>query len=84
MSTKTYQFQSEFALSHIARGRAEGEARGRAEGEARAVLVSLAAHGVEVPDEARERITSCTDLDQLDTWIRRAATAGSIDDLFVE
>jgi hypothetical protein len=35
-----------------------------------------------VPDDARTRITECSDLNQLDTWIRRAATAESIDDLF--
>jgi hypothetical protein len=35
-----------------------------------------------VPDDARARITGCTDLDQLDAWVRRAATVDSIDDLF--
>lgn len=42
----------------------------------------LAARGIEVPDDARTRITECTDLDQLDGWVRRAATATSITDLF--
>jgi hypothetical protein len=28
------------------------------------------------------RITGCTDLDQLAAWVRRAATASSVDDLF--
>lgn len=41
----------------------------------------LAARGIDVPAAARDRITGCTDLDQLDAWIRRAATADSIEDL---
>jgi len=57
---------------------AEGEARG----EARAVLAVLDARGIEVPDPEREDITGCTDLDQLDTWIRRAVTANKVQDLF--
>lgn len=76
MSTGTYQFQSEFALRHINRGRATGEAN--------AVLMVLAARGIEVPDDVRDRITGCGDLDQLDTWIRRASTADSIEDLFTD
>lgn len=61
--------------------KAEWKAEGEAEGEARAVLTILAARGVEVPEQTRRRITACTDLDQLDTWVRRAATAETIDDL---
>jgi hypothetical protein len=64
-----------------ARGRAEGEAIGRAEGEARAVLAILHARGIPVPEDIHTRITTCTDLDQLDTWVRRAATATTIHDL---
>jgi hypothetical protein len=56
--------------------------QGRAEGEAAAVLTVLDARGIEVPADARARITSCTDLDQLDSWLRRAATANLIDELF--
>jgi hypothetical protein len=35
-----------------------------------------------VPDEARARIIECTDVDLLETWVRRAATATTVDDLF--
>lgn len=58
--------------------------QGRAEGEAAAILTFLDARGVEVPTDARTLIKSCTDLDQLELWIRRAATANSIDELFDE
>jgi hypothetical protein len=78
MTTGTYEYQSDFARRYFRQGKAEGEA----EGEAKALLAFLSARGIEVPDDARARITECTDLDQLDTWIRRAATAGSVDELF--
>lgn len=82
MSTGTYEYQSEFVRRYIYQGRAEGRAEGEAKGEAKAVLAVLAARGIEVPGDARARITECTDLDQLDTWVRRAVTAESVQDLF--
>jgi hypothetical protein len=78
MSPRTYEYQSDFVRRYIFQGRAEG----RAEGEATAVLAVLDARGISVPDDAKERISACKDLDQLDVWIRRAATATSVDDLF--
>lgn len=74
-----YELQSEFWRKRLGGGRAEG----KAEGEALALLTVLDARGIEVPQEARERIAECTDLDQLEVWIRRAVTADSISDLFV-
>jgi hypothetical protein len=40
------------------------------------------ARGIRLPDEVRERILSCTDLDQIELWIQRAATATAADELF--
>jgi hypothetical protein len=94
LTTTTYEYQSDFARRYFnkgrtegraegeAEGRAEGEARGRAEGEASAVLAVLDARGVEVPDDVRADIAGCTDLGQLDTWVRRAATANKVHELF--
>lgn len=82
MTTGTYEYQSEFARRYFSQGVAEGVAEGTAEGEARALLAFLAARGIDVPPAARSHITACRDLAQLETWIRRAATIGSIDDLF--
>jgi hypothetical protein len=65
-----------------ARGQALGEARGQALGEAKALLLTLSARGISVSEEARTRITTCEDLGQLDTWVRRAVTAESVEDLF--
>ena len=64
-----------------AEGKAEGEARGQAQGEARAVLTVLDTRGVHVPDAVRDQILACADLGQLDTWLRRATTAATADDV---
>ncbi|PXY27751.1 hypothetical protein [Prauserella muralis] len=74
LGTHEYEYQSEFVRRNVVQGRAEGEAT--------ALLAVLAARGIEVPDDIRRRITGCTDLQQLETWIRRAATATSVEQLF--
>ncbi|MFG2148084.1 hypothetical protein ACGFRG_28420 [Streptomyces sp. NPDC048696] len=65
-------------------GRAEGQAKGEAKGQADAILFILARRGIDVPDEARERITSCDDLDILHHWLDRALTASSADEVFAD
>ncbi|QIS19697.1 hypothetical protein [Nocardia terpenica] len=59
--------------------RVRGE--GRVEGKASAILNVLDARGIAVPDEARERITTCTDDTVLDRWIRQAVTVATADEL---
>jgi hypothetical protein len=61
---------------------ARGKAEGRAEGEARMLLAVLAARGVDVSEEDRERINRCTDPDQLEAWGSKAAVATTIKELF--
>jgi hypothetical protein len=78
MTITGHRYQSDFARRYFD----AGKEKGRAEGEALAVLAVLAARGIVVPEHIRERITRCTDLDQLDLWIRLAATADAADDLF--
>jgi hypothetical protein len=75
--TETYRYSSAWTESLEAKGRA-------AEGRAEDILLFLDERGVDVPDEARERISACRDLDQLSTWVRRAATITHIDELFAE
>jgi len=94
MATGTYEYQSDFARRYFSQGKAEGEAAGKAEGEARgkaegkaegkatAVLAVLHARGIDVPTGIRTRIAECSDLDRLDIWVRRAATADTVHDLF--
>ncbi|MGH3810551.1 MAG: hypothetical protein ACRDRU_28825, partial [Pseudonocardiaceae bacterium] len=76
LMTTSYEYQSDFARRYFSQGRAEGEAKG----EAKAVLAFLDARGITVSDDVRARIAACTDLDQLDTWVRRAATATTSQD----
>lgn len=72
------RYQREFARKYVRQGLTEGEARG----EVKALLTVLSARGFDVPDEVRARVTGCADVDQLDKWISRAATATSIDEVF--
>ncbi|MBI4706034.1 MAG: hypothetical protein HY744_33490, partial [Deltaproteobacteria bacterium] len=89
MADGTYEYQSDFARRYVAKGRAEGEARGKAEGEAKgraegradAVVAVLEARGLDVPAALRQRLGGCTDLAQLDEWLRRAVTIASAAEL---
>lgn len=82
MSAGTYEYQSDFARKYYGEGEAKGEAKGEARGEAKAILAFLTARGLAVSEEVRGRITSCADLDQLETWVQRAATIDSAEELF--
>jgi hypothetical protein len=73
MASRNYEYQSDFARRYFGQGRAEGRAE--------ALLTVLAARGLEVPDDARQRILSCTDLALLDTWLTKAITANSVSDV---
>ena len=46
------------------------------------VLRVLTARGFTVTDDIRQRVQACTDLDQIEAWGDRAATAGSLDEIF--
>lgn len=59
-------------------------AQHEARGEGQAVLTVLDARGIQVPAAVRERILACTDMAQLDVWLRRAATATAADDIIRE
>lgn len=73
MSTKTYRYQSEFAQ--------QLRTEGRAEGRAASILLLLRGRGIPVSDEARARIESCTDVKQLESWLLRAMTVISVEEL---
>jgi hypothetical protein len=93
MKLDNYEWQSEFARTHIAQGRVEGKAEGKAEGmaegkiegqatgEAKSILLVLDARGITVPDHIRERVTGCTDIEQLDRWIQRATVVDHAEQL---
>lgn len=67
-----------------AEGLAEGRAEGRTEGQAKALLTVLRIRGIAVPDAARERIVTQTDLEVLERWLEKAAVASSIDHVLDE
>jgi hypothetical protein len=71
-------------LARDAAAKAEGKAEGRAEGAARAVLKFLAARGIAVSEAQRQEILDCRDLDRLDRWADRAATASSAAEILAE
>ncbi|WP_282701107.1 hypothetical protein [Streptomyces sp. CC219B] len=62
----------------------EGEAKGEVNGKVRAVLAVLEARDIPVSDDIRERVTTCTDINRIDGWLRRAVTATRAEDLFAE
>jgi hypothetical protein len=78
MASTDWPVYSPFAREHYGRGRDDG----RMDGEASAILRVLAVRGIDVPEDACARIRACTDRRQLDTWLDRAVTATSLNDLF--
>jgi len=68
-----YPYQSDFARRHFDAGLAAGRAK--------VILIVLDARAIAVPDSVRDVIANCTDVDQLKTWVNRAATANTIEDL---
>ena len=82
MTTTTWKHQSPFARKHFGDGEAKGKAEGKAEEAGVAVLTVLRARGIDVPDEVRERVRGCGDVELLEAWLSRAATAEAISDVF--
>ena len=69
MTTATHRYESDFARRYFSQG------------EAKALLAILDARKIHVPDDIRTDIATCTDVAQLEAWIRRAATADKIQDV---
>ncbi|MDC0765770.1 hypothetical protein [Streptomyces sp. HD] len=57
---------------------------GKVEDRALMVLRALEKRGIAIPEDTRERVTSCTDLDTLTAWFDRSLTAATAEDLFAE
>ena len=70
----------------LARGREEGRYQGRdegrVEGRAASVIAVLEARGIRIDRSSSRQILQCSDVVQLDRWIRRAATVTESADLF--
>lgn len=80
--------RSDWGKEAFAKGLAEGEARGILLGEAKArakdVLMLLDERRFSLEPKLRRRVSRCTDLDQLERWLRKAVTAPSLDAIFSE
>ena len=63
---------------------AAAEAKGLTKGAARALLKFLVARGLEVSEAQRQEILRCQDLERLDRWLDRAATAASTSEVLAE
>ncbi len=74
VATHSYPYQTSL--------KADWMSEGIAQGEAKAIMLFLEARGIALSARGRERITTCTDEQQLTEWITRAATATSEEDLF--
>jgi DNA primase len=72
----------EFSTPFTEQYRAQGREEGRAQGEAEAILIFLESRGIAVSDEVRERVTSCTDQETLQSWLRRVAKVETAEELF--
>jgi hypothetical protein len=57
-------------------------AQGEASGQAKSVLIVLDARSVSLTKKQRARIAACTDPETLRTWLVRAVSAGSANELF--
>jgi len=76
------KFYAEGREDGLAQGRADGLAQGRADGEAEALALLLDARGLPLKAEQRARVEACSDRSELHAWLRRAATAESLADVF--
>lgn len=82
MATETFGYVSELRSKGREEGRAEGRAKGLMEARVKDILLILKQREVEVDDVSRERIESCTDPEQFDTWLKRSLTVAEAKDLF--
>ena len=67
----------------LVEGREEGREAGRVAEARAAVLTVLGARGLAV-DAARERVNACDEVAVLERWLRRAAVAAAVADVFAE
>lgn len=78
MTFGSREFKSDFARRYYRRGEVDGEVKATR----RTLLAVLVARGVDVPYEVEEAVEECVDLTRLESWVRRAALADSLGDIF--
>lgn len=58
--------------------------RGQLQGQAKTIVAVLEARELAISDEQRQRILECSDVSELDRWVRKAVTVKTTDELFAE
>lgn len=66
----------------FAEGEARAAAKAKAEGIVESILEILAQRDIQISPEARARISSCTDIDSLKTWLDHSLTATTDVEIF--
>lgn len=61
---------------------ARWERKVKSEEKAHAVMTVLEARGLEVTDKQRKKVAECSNLAQLEAWLRAAVTAPDVDSMF--
>ena len=96
LNVRNWVPRSDWAKEIYAKGLAEGQAKALAEGEAKGfrlgeaktrakdVLMLLDERRFCPEPKLRRRVLRCTDLAQLERWLRKAATAPSLEAVFSE
>jgi isopropylmalate/homocitrate/citramalate synthase len=82
MLPQDYQFTGPTFLRAKLEGRLEGRLEGQTQGEADAVCTVLQARGLALSEAQRAQIMSCTELETVKHWVRRAVSVNSTDELF--
>jgi len=77
-----HEYQSEFARKYLSMGREEGREEGRQEAKTEALLLILASRGIRLPAAQQERVAACRNAALLDSWVRKALSASSAEDVF--
>ncbi|MER8005596.1 hypothetical protein [Streptomyces sp. NPDC094149] len=84
MTSIRYFWRHPLAEQVRAEGREQGREQGRLQGRREIIPKILEWRGVPVPDSVHERVTACTDLDQLAAWARCALNATDAGELFAD
>jgi hypothetical protein len=86
MKSGNYEYQTEFVRQWIDQGLEKGlktgREEGRLEGEQTALVKVLEARGFTLDDAVRQRIQECTQLAQIELWLRKAVAVTSVHELF--
>jgi hypothetical protein len=90
MTTTHWPVNSRFAKEHygkgleqgIEQGLEQGTEEGFKQGERGAVLEVLRVRGLALTEDEARHINACTDLDQIQTWLRKSVTVSEVSELF--